>query len=39
MKIQNVNIFLFLKKTAPKTDKFLKFLPYIERAAISVSQS
>ena len=31
MKIQNVSIFLFLKKTAPKTDKSFNFLPYIQR--------
>ena len=37
-KIQNVSIFYFWK-TAPKMDKFFNFLPYIQRAAISVSQS
>ena len=37
-KIQNVSIFYFWK-TAPKMDKFFNFLPYIQRATISVSQS
>ena len=37
-KIQNVSIFYFWK-TAPKMDKFFNFLPYIQRVAISVSQS
>ena len=31
--------FFISEKTAPKTDKFFNFLPYIQRAAISVSQS
>ena len=36
---KNINIFLFLKKTAPKTDKFLNVFKrfFIQRAAISVS--
>ena len=31
--------FFISEKTAPKTDKFLNFLGFIQRAAISVSQS
>ena len=31
--------FFISEKTAPKTDKFFNFLLYIQRAAISVSQS
>ena len=31
--------FFISEKTVPKTDKFFNFLPYIQRAAISVSQS
>ena len=31
--------FFISEKIAPKTDKFLNFLPNIQRAAISVSQS
>ena len=38
LKIQNVSIFYFWK-TAPKMDKFLNFLPYIQRVTISVLQN
>ena len=31
--------FFISEKTAPKTDKFFNFLPYVQRDAISVSQS
>ena len=34
-----VLVLFYSWKTAPKTDKFFNFLPYIQRAAISVSQS
>ena len=34
-----MSAFFISEKTAPKTDKFFKLLPYIQRAAISVSQS
>ena len=37
-KIQNVSIFYFLK-TAPEIQKVFNILPYIQRVAISVSQS
>ena len=39
MKIQNVSIFLFLKKQPQKTDKFFNFLPSTQRATIPASQS
>ena len=31
--------FFISEKTAPKTDKIFNFLPYIQRATISVLQS
>ena len=34
-----MSAFFISENTAPKMDKFLNFLPYIQRAAISVSQS
>ena len=34
-----MSAFFISEKTAPKMDKFFNFLPYIQRAAISVSQS
>ena len=38
MKIQKVSIFLF-PKNSPKNGQIFQLLPYIQRAATSVSQS
>ena len=34
-----MSAFFISEKTAPQMDKFFNFLPYIQRIAISVSQS